>query len=169
MEDAHLIGTRYPDATDYVVKKFSLEVTHRYFTSITQVLQKTPKWKLSAEQLRAIWASVAFYNYVPIYVSNSSRVRPTAKHFMLGREPLLEVVKQLEPHAILVTGFELWNNVMLGQGLPWGTEGQQRIGSVRAARIKHPSAGFNSDQWRPTVEELIEGARADKAAAEALL
>ena len=39
-----------------------------------------------------------------------------------------------------------------------------RIGPALALCMKHPSAGFSSEQWRPVVRRLLDEARAAQAA-----
>ena len=162
----HLIGTCEPATTCDVVNLYALKSPHRFFTGITQVVSGRPKWQLSQGELQATWNSIAFYNYIPVFVATESRVRPDHEMFELGREPFARLVKELAPDAILVCGFELWWWVL--KGVPGGFQGDPAkttfhcIGTALAGRIKHPSAGFWYQQWRPVLLELLDRTGANK-------
>lgn len=157
--DPTCVGTCDPDTTRQVVAKLALRERHPFFTKLTQVIDGRPRWEMSGDDVHAIWASVAFYNYVPVFVATETRVRPSDDMFRLGRAPFMEVVEELRPSAILVCGYALWNWVLWG--LPGGFKGDPsatamlRIGPALAARMMHPSAGFSWRRWRPVVEQLL--------------
>jgi hypothetical protein len=157
---AHEIGTTQPETTREVVQKYTLEKRHRFFTNITQVISGKKRWQLDAGELDSLWNSICFYNYVPVFVADGPRIRPTPDMFRLGAEPFMRVLRKLEPDAILVCGFQLWWWVL--NDLPDGFSGtpreirSYRIGPALAVPIKHPSTAFSSTQWRPVVASLIE-------------
>ncbi|MER9015129.1 hypothetical protein [Mesorhizobium sp. M0898] len=157
-----MVGLCEPDVTSYVVRRYAIEEPHRFFTGITQVISGKPKWQMSRDDIAASWHSIAFYNYVPVYVGTEPRIRPGDK-FALGRVPFEILLEQLRPEAILVCGYELWWWVLKGR--PEGFNGDpasvpfQKIGPAIAARMKHPSTAFSSVRWRPTLLELLSRAR----------
>lgn len=158
----HLVGSCEPDVTNYVVQRYALDERHRFFTGITQVISGKPRWQMSRTEVVELWSAIAFYNYVPVYVATTSRVRPGDK-FPLGAKPFCRLLDQIRPHAILVCGYELWWWVL--KGMPGGFDGEPsgtpflQIGPAIAARMKHPSSGFSSSKWRLTVTELLFRAR----------
>jgi hypothetical protein len=157
------IGSCDPDVTTEVVEELALAGSHRFFTNITQVLTGRKKWQLTSTELSGLWDSLVFYNYIPMYVAAGPRVRPSAKMFQRGAEPFFQLIADLRPEAVLVCGFALWWWVLTGwpgfAGDPAKLDFHQ-LGPALAARMMHPSAGFSSDAWRPTVLALLGHPRA---------
>ena len=109
---------------------------------------------------KGVWHALAFYNYVPMFVGDRPRVRPTRSMFESGRTPFGTVLHRLAPQTIIVCGQDLW--WWLRRGIqadvvtaPSPAE-ECRIGPAQAIRITHPSAiGFSSTKTRPIVERLL--------------
>jgi hypothetical protein len=156
------IGTCDPDVTSEVVEDLAIAGRHRFFTNITQVLSGRKRWQLTSAELSGLWESLVFYNYIPMYVAAGPRVRPSAEMFKKGAEPFANLVAELKPDAVLVCGFALWWWMLTGwsgfQGNP-AEFSVYRLEHALAARMKHPSAGFSSDEWRPTVLALLQRAQ----------
>lgn len=159
--DEALTGTTLTHMTREVVETYALRRPQRFFTNVTQVLAGRPKRQLSWDELSGLWRSIAFYNYVPVIVAGDSRVRPTREMFEAGREPFLQVLNDLRPEGIVVCGFQLWDHMV--RGLPEALRvGEyhppfRQIGDATALRMKHPSAGYSWQTWRPHVETLLDG------------
>lgn len=153
------IGSCDPDITTEVVEELALAGSHRFFTNITQVLTGRKKWQLTPSELSDLWGSLVFYNYVPMYVAAGPRVRPSAEMFQRGADPFFQLMTDLKPDAVLVCGFALWWWVLTGwpgfAGNPAELDFHQ-FGPALAARMMHPSAGFSSAEWRPTVLALLQ-------------
>ena len=159
-EHPELVGQCLQETTAEVVEDLAIRGPHRFFTGLTQAVSGRQKWSMNPGEVKALWHSLAFYNYVPVFVATGPRVRPTPAMFESGREPFIEVLSRLEPQAIVVCGSDLW--WWLRRGLSEGgtinppAAEECRIGPVLAARIKHPSAiGFSWIKERPVVERLL--------------
>ena len=159
-----LVGQCDPGTTIEVVKELAIRGPHRFFTGLTQIVSGRPKWQMSQDEIEALWASVAFYNFVPRFVATGPRVRPTPAMWEAGAEPFAAVHADLQPDAMIVCGNDLW--WWLHRGRPdlderqaWKVR-QCCIGSTFAAHIMHPSANsFSSTKVRPIVEALMSAAR----------
>jgi hypothetical protein len=106
-----------------------------------------------------LWGSLVFYNYVPMYVAAGPRVRPSAEMFQRGADPFFQLVMDLKPEAVLVCGFALWWWVLAGWPGFGGDPAEldfHQFGPPLGARMMHPSAGFSSTEWRPTVLALLQ-------------
>lgn len=155
------VGTCDPGFTQMVVNMHAFKRGAPFFTKLTQVVAGQTWGEI--ETVRSLWNSIAFYNYVPVFVATRPQVRPKDEMFRAGREPFQDVLRDLEPEAILVTGYELWNWLIWGlpegKGTkPW-TMPFHEIGTATAGRMKHCSAGFSWAKERPVVEEILQRAR----------
>lgn len=163
----------WPEFTSNVVRELAIGGRHRFFTGIAQVLQEKPRWAISQDEVEALWRSLVFYNYVPRVVAGTARVRPKPEWFAEGAEPFRRVLETHRPEAIVVCGYELWHwlvtslpeDLKIGGWVEWPLGGVRRIGPALALCMKHPSAGFSSEQWRPVVRRLLDEARAAQAVA----
>jgi hypothetical protein len=156
------IGTCYPNLTIDVVEQYAIAGPGRFFTGITQVLSGRKKWQLTQSELSDIWAGLVFYNYVPVYVAAGPRVRPSSEMFELGAAPFARLIAEYQPEAVLVCGLTLWWWVLKGWSGFTGDPSKYdfyRLGPAVAARMMHPSAGFSSAAWRPTVLGLLNQVR----------
>lgn len=155
----HLIGQCDPGTTKEVVEQYAIRESHRFFTGITQVVSGKSKWSMTQLEVEDIWNSIAFYQYVPVFVASEARIRPSYSMFLAGAEPFQAIIAAHKPDAILVCGYQLWWQVL--KSSPGGFSGNpdttpfHPLGGVLAARMKHPSAGFSSVLWHPVLLELL--------------
>lgn len=170
--DPARLGRGWPDMTPWVVEHLAIGGRHRFFTGLVQVLQDKPRRSMSQDEVARVWRSLVFYNYVPVVVATDPRVRPTREMFDQGAEPFRQVLAAQRPDAILVCGYELWHRMVTslpedlkrGGWVEWPLGGVRRIGPALALCMKHPSAGFSSEQWRPVVRRLLsEAAEGERA------
>ena len=173
--EAHYCSPEHPEAVGQCVPETTVEVVeelainggrHRFFTGITQIVSGRPKWAMSEDEIKEVWAAIAFANYVPIFVATGPRVRPTKVMFESGHAGFVKMLADLEPDAIAVCGNDLWwwmRRGWLGEIPPVAET--CRIGKAIASRITHPSGkGFSSTKTRPIIEALLQEARNDAAA-----
>ncbi|EYR79996.1 hypothetical protein [Shinella sp. DD12] len=150
-DEPELIGNSQPNFTIYVVETWAIKNRNRFFTGITQVLSGRKRWQLAPAEIENLWSSIAFFNYVPVFVADRPRNRPTAEMFQQGRARFADFVDREKPEIIIVCGYALWWHVMKGLSNQAPAEPHtlpsHAIGSSTAIRMKHPSAGFSSDEW----------------------
>jgi len=140
-------GTEHPDTTIETVQHFTHGgARHAFFTKIAKVLLglDETRW-LSNEQLASAFQHVAFYNFVPMFAGDWSRQRPTPEMWEAGRAPFRKILKELQPHLVIVLGKALNYHV---PDLPAG---------IQRCSIQHPSTGFSYAQWGPLVTDAIQG------------
>lgn len=158
-EEPWLIGKSLPSATVEVVEKWAIGNRHRFFTGVTQVITGRKRWELSSEEIREIWDSVAFFNYIPVFVASGPRTRPTPDMFSQGAGPFTDFVETERPDLIIVCGYTLWWHVLMNLRNPPSSEPHTipsyKIGPSIAMRMKHPSAGFSSDHWRKIFAQYL--------------
>jgi len=167
--DTTVLGKTTPGATKDVVREFINGERRRFFTGLTQVIAGKHRSTMTQQEIEAVWASVAFYNYVPVYVADGARERPSRDMFMAGGKPFEQVLSTLQPQAILVCGYELWGWLIRGlpnaPHKPWETMSPHKVGSAPAMRMMHPSANFfSSTKWRPAFEDLCRQAKSTEPA-----
>ncbi len=121
----------------------------------------------SLDESRAIWNSVAFYNYVQKSL-DASRKSPEWVDFSNSKDAFFEVLDKLHPDLIIVWGVtRMWSNMpsdgweegdeMLVGGCPvkngWYTltDGHR----VRAIWVYHPSSGYSWDWWHEVIKEVL--------------
>ncbi|UZE49797.1 hypothetical protein ONR75_03085 [Rhodopseudomonas sp. P2A-2r] len=112
------------------------------------------KWSMTRDEVRAIWDSVVFYNYVPVYVAEGPRVSPTNEMFEMGVEPFNRILERFKPEVIVVCGHRLWWPLLKGQkfdGDP-GALDTFIIGDALAMKMKHPSTAFSSEKWHAVLQ-----------------
>lgn len=156
---AHLVGQCVPDTTREVVEELAIGGPNRFFTGLTQIVSGRKKWQMAPTEIRALWDSIAFYNYVPVFAAAGPRLRPTAAMFESGHAPFMQLLGELKPEAIIVCGNDAWwwmrRGMLEGVGRPPQAATCQ-IGAAVAAHIMHPSANsFSSTKVRPIVEQLL--------------
>jgi len=157
---------QYTEFTRDVVKKWCFQRRDRFFTSIAKLVLGIPPGVYLAEGPRqAFWNQVAFYNFVPVIVGPGPRDRPSEAQWSLATEPFCNVLTELEPHAILVLGKELWWHLpepdsMIRLPIP-SMEieiKRYRRGATfaDAVMIQHPSSfGMRYADWRPRVQLFL--------------
>jgi len=118
---------------------------------------------------RALWDSIAFYNYVQDFVGEAARQRPTPEHFRSSWRPFESVLAELQPDLVVALGFGLWGALepllprrsSLGITLPGGRHGQYAVlrhaapGAGLMGYVKHPSTGYRPADWQPVVSALM--------------
>jgi hypothetical protein len=149
-QDGALVGSIYADGTLETFEEFVLgEKTLPFFTKLLQTISGRKKAAMTRDEIRAIWDSVIFYNYVPVYVARGPRVAPTNEMFEMGALPFKKVINEFSPEVIVVCGYRLWWWLLKGQGFaedPF-TKDTFPIGSAMAMRMRHPSTAFSSEEW----------------------
>jgi hypothetical protein len=143
----------------------------QFYTNIYQVVGGIRKAESTREQVDDFWHSVAFTNYIVEPVAATARKRPTDDMWVQAKEPFVANVMDLKPEGILVLGFALWNTLCY-LGVVHADKEDIYAGEVildgvaaRARRVKHPSAGFSTNTWKPKVAVLLEECRVRKASA----
>jgi len=120
------------------------------------------------------WHRVAFYNYVQELVGETARIRPSVGAWERSASAFVRQLEILQPHAVLVCGRALWDQLKSVDGLTDGPEINSTKPDVRsrtlhisgrtvgvAAPINHPaSRGFKRERWLPVVDHLL--SRADR-------
>lgn len=139
-----------PTVTTEVVRWLAQDERHAFFTKVSKVLLGLDEnTSLSNEARGEVWEHIAFYNYIQGFVSTDPRVRPTADMWERAKEPFLQIVRDLNPHMILVLGIELGSNI---PAIPNGIE---------ICVIQHPSTGFSYKRWNGAFLEALERARSN--------
>ncbi len=157
------IGSCDPDITTEVVEELALAGSHRFFTNITQVLTGRKKWQLTSKELAGLWGLVGLLQLHPDVCCCWAARTAKRRDVPTRRGTILQLLTDLKPEAVLVCGFALWWWVLTGwpgfAGDPAKLEFHQ-LGPALAARMMHPSAGFSSNAWRPTILALLDRTRA---------
>lgn len=156
-DDASLTGKFEENATTDTIITYAINGSTRFFNGIAHVLSGKPRSERSLQDAERLWSSVAFYNYVPIYVGTGPRERPLTSFWRQAPGPFQTVIRQLEPEVILVCGFVNWNWMLDGIGEKKGWEFEQYIiGSALALKMKHPSSrGFSPAYWHKVLSKYL--------------
>jgi hypothetical protein len=154
--------------TRAVIKRWAIDgPTGRFFTVTCRLVRggEIP----SVEQRTSFWNSVAFFNYVQDWVGEQPRDRPKPEQWAKSAEPFRRVLRELQPHAILVLGQDLWWHVSQAvtpakpAHAPAGSPLSELPGfepKPLACAVNHPSsAGFQYEKWRPSVDALLRACR----------
>lgn len=141
--ESHYSEPKYysPEFTKDVIRRLALcnEKSHPFFTKIAKILLGKPYEWIGVEQKHTLWHQVAFYNYIQVFVGETSRVRPTQDMWAGAAEALSTVMKQLEPDIIIITGKELRCHVKPVL--------ENYSGSATFCYWTHPSSrAFNNDK-----------------------
>lgn len=134
------VGTESRSFTIEVVRKWGQEKRLRFFT-LTQklVLGRGPGW-VSSEERAEFWERVAFYNFVQCFTGPGPRYRPMEAMWHAAAQPFLDTLVELEPHLLVVLGFELHRH------LPRVPQ------NVYVCGVQHPSSvGFQCGKWHPVI------------------
>lgn len=114
----------------------------RFFTVIANVLRGQGGW-IEGSEIAEIFQEIAFYNFVQTLVGDKPRCRPTFQQWVAAREPFKVVLKELEPDAVLVLGFELRDHI------------PEWPGNVEWAAIRHPAGALRYKKALSTLQGLI--------------
>jgi hypothetical protein len=127
---------------------------------------------LDAKERARFWHSVAYYNFIQTQAGSGSRVRKKREVWLGAQEAFREVLRKLNPEYVVVLGFENWYHrgqhdsrglyvksqppvqskwSDLRQTLSYKTE----KGEALAVAVKHPSTGFNSQEWHDWLRSAI--------------
>lgn len=154
-----LVGLYESNGTQITVEEYTTKARHPFFSKLTSVISGRDRNSLNSSEMREVWESVAFYNYIPRYVAVESRVPPSNEDFQAGAAMLPSVLDTHDIEAILVCGYRLWWWLLKGTAEGYAGDPQQAafhdVGPALAARMMHPSAGFSWPKWRPMVETLL--------------
>ena len=135
-------------------KYVSGKMNHRFWTQIGQVVTGKSHWEF---ERRAVWDTIAFYNYVQsIAVDQPGKAPPTAAFHQSARA-FWEVIDFLQPTHLMALGARLWENmpplddaglykILGGRRHQYGFY-TRAWGKVAAPYIKHPSWGFSAPEW----------------------
>jgi hypothetical protein len=138
-----------PTATTDVVRRYAQRERYPFFTKVSKVLLGLDSETWLDNRARGdVWEDIAFYNYIQGFVSEDSRVRPSAEMWSAAKAPFLQMLKDLDPNVVLVLGKEL------GAHLPPIPE------RIEVCCIQHPSTGFSYAKWNPLFSEAVRRARA---------
>ncbi len=151
--------------TTTVVKLWGIEKRSSFFTKIAALC--TGEIPRDAEARRDFWESVAFYNYIQVFVGDAPRKRPDSSMRPRSEQAFRTVLAELRPQIILVLGRQNWENMpelggMAGEpltslGNPYSytwlyptAAGEHAL----AFHVRHPSApGFNFRRFIPLFNE----------------
>lgn len=140
------VGAECPDTTIEVVQRYTQGGARlAFFTKIAKVLLGLDgtTW-LSNALLMETFQNIAFYNYIPMFVGDYARQRPTSEMWEAGRTPFIKVLDQLQPQLVIILGKTLNHHV---PELP---------GNTQRCFIQHPSTGFSYTEWGPRVTQAIQ-------------
>lgn len=161
--EPHAVGTCTPGRTRDCVKEGAIDGSWSYFTRILYLISGRRKSEITANLNEEFWNSVAFYNFVPVFVAESARKRPRRWMWSASYDPFNLITREIAPEAMLVTGWDLWWYVM--DASPGGVKANNpakdfnRIGGALSARIRHPSAPrFSIEKERCISKQLMEDA-----------
>jgi hypothetical protein len=124
------------------------------------------------EQRSGFWKRVTFYNYVQRLL-NTSAERPSAMDLRSAAIPFFDLVRLLEPDAVLVTGKTVWNAI--SEFFPEGARSTQEnwdqpsvtyrwegvtSSPILATCTVHPSAfrsqvRFTDPKWQARVSRFV--------------
>ena len=164
-ENQYLAGKTYPEQTQETIQELAIDHPYRFFKVLSRLATGTPNEAWSAKQNSAFWHSIAFYNFVPVFLKRpADRGRPTKAEWELGKKPFIQVLDEIKPSVVIVCGLGLWWYVM--DALPGGVAANSprrdvaQIGTGRGLRIPHPTGSrgvgrYSYETSRPQLEALL--------------
>ncbi len=81
----------------------------KYFTSITRAICDNEEPLI--DERKTAWQQYAYAIYVPGSVGEGPGVRPDTAMWSAAKEQFLNLIDELKPDKILVTGYELWKKM----------------------------------------------------------
>lgn len=133
-----------PTFTKEIIKRLGQDERCAFFTKVSKVLLDfDADTYISDSQRSDIWEDVAFYNYIPGFVSEEARVRPNSEQWESAQIPFKQVIDTIKPQFILVLGKEL------------GAQIPEVEPSIQVCVIQHPSTGFSYEEWNPVFQKAL--------------
>lgn len=133
-----------PTFTKEIIKRLGQDERSAFFTKVAKVLLDfDADMYISYSQRSEIWEDVAFYNYIPGFVSEDARVRPSSEQWESAPLPFKQVIDMLKPQFILVLGKELGAQIPIVDP------------SITVCVIQHPSTGFSYEVWNPVFKKAL--------------
>lgn len=133
-----------------------------FHTNIFKAFNEKPD---SNENKIEFWHSVAYFNYVQGSVGEKPRERPKKDKWNLSFSSVKKTLDLLKPEIIVVLGYTLWENIWEKFDFEiYEKTTFNKNHNVHRLKleysplmfcIKHPSAGFSSDYFRPYVLNYI--------------
>ena len=123
--------------TQTVVKSWALrgEGSHKFFTTIAEILSDRMDIWLSDDEAKEFWNKVIFYNYIQDFVGENARKRPIDEMWKQAKKPFEQVLHQYNPDIVVV----------LGKDLGWYIEQYaDDFEKIVFCYWTHPSAGFGN-------------------------
>jgi len=171
--DEHEKGSTDPEMTNNAVGLYANRPSKqrwiRTFDNIAWAVSGKNRAQLEKDGRRGeidVWNSIAFYNYITVLLANSARAdRPTREQFLDSRHAFEQVLDSIKPDILLVCGYELFpwlirNHYPSYAGDPWKFKGEwidlPRSKTLRAVRMRHPSAAFSPSAWHNVVERAMQ-------------
>jgi hypothetical protein len=78
-----------------------------YFRNVFYILTGKRSRDVSDDCWANVWNSVAFYNYIQSLRISGPRIRPTSDEWLDAKEAFRNVLSQLNPQLVLITGIQL--------------------------------------------------------------
>ncbi|MBY2996737.1 hypothetical protein HF263_36395 [Rhizobium leguminosarum] len=114
----------------------------------------------------SVWQSVAFYNYIPVVLTDSARsARPTAMHYQMAVAPFEQVLRDIKPEVLIVCGYSLFpylvrNHWPTDLAMPWDfsedfLDVQRDDQKIRCIRMLHPSSSFSHKRWHTVISNAV--------------
>lgn len=152
--------------TDVINDYLNPKEWNRWMNTFRKFEHSLVNHKTGAEESRAIWDSVAFYNFLQSPMQ-SARQSGTPEQYRDAAVPFFQVLNELRPDAIIVWGCRLWNRM---PGDSW-KEGEKIVINnypvqngfyfledgtpVQAVCIYHPAAGYSWDVWHKVLQATV--------------
>lgn len=102
--------------TRHIMQKYAIDETARYYTVTRKLLVAAANASQNQKKLNNIskydfWHSVAFYNFVQVFVGKKARQRPSEQHWIEAHSPFNEILERLMPDICVALGKELWRHL----------------------------------------------------------
>jgi hypothetical protein len=118
----------------------------RFYRILTCLLANTVARELTEKARRDVWASGAFFSFVPGIAAEFSRRRPPPKMFEDGKEPFLTFLRDKKPEAILVCGCDTWYWALKSVGFE-----REETWALSSYHFEHIPM-ISSSVWRPQLQ-----------------
>lgn len=156
------VGRFDADDTSGVVQYWAIQNRYRFFTTLSRLVTGERRETWSDEENSRFWNSVAFYNFIPVYLPKGGRPNPAM--WAAGTEPFRIVLEEIKPETVIVCGIGLWWWAM--NSMPGGIAANpyncdtSPIGSGIGVRIAHPTGSrgksrYTYEKYRPIVQQAM--------------